>query len=61
MSIDVRQADGMIRWGCNLCTDRDQHGEWLRPSSDTLAQVKADEQAHFEQWHVPAILKPSTP
>lgn len=61
MSIDTRQADGMIRWGCTQCDpELDQHGPWLRISSETLAQVKADEAAHFEKWHVPAVLKPGT-
>jgi len=58
MSIDIRQADGMFRWGCTQCDpELHQHGPWLRRSSENHAQIVADERAHIDDWHTPAFLK----
>lgn len=58
MAIEIRQADGMFRWGCTQCdSELNQHGEWLRRSTENYQQILADEHAHFEQWHVPAFLR----
>lgn len=65
MTIQVRQADGMMRQFCQICEDEyshefDPHGEWMRRTSENLALVEQAERDH-DLKHTPAFLKGPTP
>lgn len=62
MTIQVRQADGMMRQFCRWCEDEygqefNPHGEWMRRTSENLALVEQAERDHDLNHHTPAILK----